>query len=81
MSGPIQLVTAREPEPWVVDLLEDWLEKARAGEFVAVCVVGVRPGGAFSTNFTDAQGGNRNHLLAGVTMMQARILAGMGVEP
>lgn len=63
-----------EPNPDVVRVLERYLERAKAGDIVAVAIAGVRHDGA-NTSIWASDGGLTNALISSVAMLDHRVLA------
>lgn len=75
MSEPIDLVVARrEPDPNVVSLAEELLERARSGEIRSVALAMEGPGFT-STAFELGRDGNRAHLNFALDGLKLRLLS------
>lgn len=56
----------------VVQMLEDWLLRARDGQVQAIALVGVRPGGTVATEWRGAVAGWTHELNSGISILQYR---------
>lgn len=73
------LPSPSDPVPSVVEMLEDMLQRARAGEIVAVAIVGITRDGS-AMRFWEPN--NRSiELVGGVSIMQNRLIADMQTTP
>lgn len=78
MSEPLRVIT--QTESWkqeasghTVEMLEEWLERAKAGEIVAVTLVGECADGFSITGFTRPR--SRATMIGALVYMQHRIVA------
>lgn len=65
-----------DPQAEVVDMIEELLVRAKAGQVVALAFATVRPDGTTGTAFNE--GIHPLQLLAATSILQARIVAGYG---
>lgn len=65
---------AGQPEPVIVEMLEDWLARAKAGEVVALALVGVAPNSRVATNFVNPSIW-LHHLTSGAATLAYRLQA------
>jgi len=65
---------AGEAEPAVVEMLEVWLARAKAGEIVAIALVGVAPNNRVATNFINPSTW-LHHLTSGAATLAYRLQA------
>lgn len=68
-------VAQGQSEPEVVEALEDYLERAKRGEIVALCLVGVSPAGNVVTAYR-----NPSHWLHHMTSGAATLLYRLNAE-
>jgi len=64
----------------LVHVLEEWVERAKDGTIQAVGLVGVKPDGTISTEWTGLGGGWLHQLNSAITILQHRILTA-NIEP
>lgn len=69
---PDGVVTAVDPEPTVIEALEDWLDMAKRGELVAVGLIGVKGNGTVDTAFSNPSTWF-HHLVSGVGALAYRL--------
>lgn len=62
------------PEPEVIELLERWLERAKAGEIVSVGLICVAPNGNVGTNYVNTSVW-LHHLTSGAATLAYRLQA------
>jgi hypothetical protein len=62
-----------EGEPDVIVMLEEWLERARRGEVLAVAVAGVKPNGDVTTSFNNPSRWH-HHLTSGAAVLLHRLV-------
>lgn len=65
---------AGQPEPDIVEMLERWLTMAKAGEVVALALVGVAPNQRVATNFVNPSVW-LHHLTSGTATLSYRLQA------
>jgi len=58
----------------VVKMLEEWLERAKSGELVAIAIAGVKRSGVVSTEWRGTAGGWYHPLASAASILQHRIL-------
>ena len=68
------VVPERDGEPTVLGMLEEWTERARRGDIVAIAIAGVRPNGAVTTSFDNPDRWH-HHLVSGVATLMHRLHA------
>lgn len=67
-------VAQGQAEPDVVEVLEDYLERARRGELVAICLVGVNPVGNVVTSYRNPSNW-MHHITSGAATLLYRLNA------
>jgi hypothetical protein len=77
VSEPLRVITQteswkQEASTYAIEMLEDWLARAKAGEIVAVSLVGECADGFTITGFTVPK--SRAAMLGALNYMQHRIL-------
>lgn len=59
----------------VVEMLEEWLQRARDGKVQVVGLAGVKPDGTIATEWRGLSNGGLHELNSAISIMQYRILA------
>lgn len=73
---PVHEVQFNKPDvdPKVIEMMEEWLQRAKDGKIVAISVAAVTPDRVVQTQWTGA-GLHLHELVSATTMLQHRMLA------
>lgn len=64
----------------IVQMLEEWLDRARAGDVQVMALVGVKPDATISTEWRGLTGGGLHELISGISVLNYRVLS-TNIEP